>query len=122
MAEATGAVAGMRARSGARTSLAVNAGCRPGVPASSSDDGAVALDAGPDDLVHGSRPPILREDLDLDEAVEAERLDLAADAAEIDDAAPHHAAIEEKIAGRQEPVADVIGEHALASAASDLFR
>src|SRR4051794_11779139 len=79
-------------------------------------------DASLDDFVHRPRPPVVGENLDLDEAGKSQRFDLAADAPEIDDAVAHHAAVEEEVAGRHEPVADVVGEHAPAAATHDLSR
>ena len=53
-----------------------------------------------------------REDLDLLRAVIAGRLDRRADAFEVDDAVAHHAAIEQQVARRHQPVADVVREDA----------
>src|SRR6266849_11004857 len=85
-------------------------------------DAAVALDAGGEHFLGRAPPPILgREDLDLAESVIAGGLDPAADAAQIDDAVAHHAAIVEQVAGRHQPVADMEGEEAAGRAgAGDL--
>src|SRR5580704_19138555 len=79
----------------------------------SSADAAVALDAGGEDLLGRALPPSLgREDLDLAEAGIAGGLDPAAQAAQIDDAVAHHAAVVEQVARRHQPVADMEGENA----------
>src|SRR5216684_8492696 len=83
---------------------------------------AVALDAGREHLLGRAPPPILgREDLDLAEPGIAGGLDPAADAAQIDDAVAHHAAVVEQVARRHQPVADMEGEEAAGRAgAGDL--
>src|SRR5688572_32014476 len=54
-----------------------------------------SLDAGAHDLVGVALPPVVRrENLDLGESVIADILDPAADLADVDDAIPHHAAVE----------------------------
>src|SRR5215510_3189019 len=77
--------------------------------AKASAHAIVALDAGRQHLVARPRPPVGGgKDLDLLRPAIARRLDPAADAAEIDDAVAHHAAIEQEIARRHQPVADVM--------------
>ena len=49
-------------------------------------------------------------------------LDHGADRAQVDDAVAHHAAVEQQVGGRHQPVADVVGENALAPGARDLAR
>src|SRR5262245_7712723 len=74
-----------------------------------------AFDAGGEHVVARARPPVGGgEDLDLLGAAIAGRLDPATDAAEIDDAVAHHAAVEQEVACRHQPVADVIGEDSVA--------
>jgi hypothetical protein len=55
--------------------------------------GPMPLDAGSDHLVHGAAPPILGKNLDFAITIEAEPLDLGADALQVNDAVAHHAAI-----------------------------
>src|SRR6266851_10460721 len=83
---------------------------------------AVAVDAGGEHVLGRALPPILgREDLDLAEPGIAGGLDPAADAAQIDDAVAHHAAVVEQVARRHQPVAEVEGEEAAGRAgAGDL--
>ncbi len=52
------------------------------------------------------------EDFDLLRPVEAGLLDHAANAAQVDDAVAHHAAVEQQSRGRHQPVADVVREDA----------
>ena len=69
------------------------------------------LDADAQHLVGIALPPILGgEDLHLAMAAIAGRLHHRADGAQVDDAVAHHAAVEQQIGGRHQPVVDVIGE------------
>src|ERR687896_474596 len=96
-------------------------GLRTGSESEPSHDAPVALGDDGKDLVRVVLPPVAREDLDLDRAVVAGRLDLAADAPDVDHAIAHHAAIEQQVPGRHQPVADVEGEDATGGAgAADL--
>src|SRR5262245_39593522 len=82
-------------------------------PSAWSAHGLEALDACPQHLVAGTRPPVGGgKDLDLLRTAIAGRFDPAADARKIDDAVSHHAAVEEEVAGRHQPVADVVGQDA----------
>src|SRR6267378_1203404 len=75
----------------------------------------IALLAHAQDLVWVALPPVeLGEDLDLVKARVARAFDPGADARQVDHAVPHHAAVVEQIARRHQPVADVVGEDALA--------
>src|SRR4051812_45544713 len=81
----------------------------------SSAHSVVSVDAGLEHLVAGARPPVGgREDLDLLRAFVTGLLDRAADAGEIDDAVAHLAAVEQEIARRHQPVADVVRQDAVA--------
>ena len=71
-------------------------------------------------LVHGPIP--VREDLDLDEALEAVVFHLAADAAHVDASLTHQRAVVEEVFSRRAPVADVEGEDAPGGAAAPDFR
>src|SRR5258708_9203347 len=71
----------------------------------------VTLDADAQDVVRLALPPVLhREDLDLAVAAIAGSLDPAANAPDVDDAVAHHRAVEQEVARRPQPVADVEGE------------
>src|SRR5581483_3602121 len=84
------------------------------------DDRAVAGDARIEHVIRRARPPAVREDFDLDGPGVARRLHECPNLAQLDDAVAHHAAIVEEVAGRHEPVADVVGEQALAPGTRDL--
>src|SRR4051794_19038864 len=69
------------------------------------------FDAGGKNLIARLFPPIFGgEDLDLLRPPVARGLDGGANPRQIDDAVAHHAAVEEEVAGRHEPIADVMGE------------
>src|SRR5262245_2546005 len=80
----------------------------------------VARDAGIEYLLGGLTPPVIGENLDFRRPGVARRLDPAADFLQLDDAITHHAAIVEEIAGRQQPVTDVVGQQPLAARPRDL--
>src|SRR5579884_71134 len=72
----------------------------------------VAFDADAQNLLAGSRPPVaFGEYLHFRETAIACLLDKAAYAWKVDDAIPHHSAVEQDVAGRHQPVADVICEN-----------
>src|ERR1044071_8444258 len=77
------------------------------------DHRLVPLQADAQHLARLALPPVLRrENLDVDQPVIAGRFDHAAQARKIDDAIARHAAVEQRVPGRHQPVADVIGEDA----------
>ena len=76
------------------------------------------LDADAQDLVRIALPPILGgENLHVAMAAIAGVLHHGAQAAELNDAVSRHAAIENQIARRHEPIADMIGKNAPAARA-----
>src|SRR5262245_20352860 len=86
-------------------------------PSAGSAHGLEALDAGLEHLVAGTCPPVGGgKDLHLLWTAVAGRLDPAADPREIDDAVTHHAAIEQEVARRHQPVADMMGQDSIAGA------
>ena len=90
-------------------------------PPPASHHRSVALGDDGQDLVGVALPPVVAgEDLDLDQAVVAGRLDQAADVGDVDHAVAHHAAIEQQILGRHQPVADMEAENAGGARALDL--
>src|SRR5438067_5141451 len=67
--------------------------------------------AQPKNLIGVALPPIeLREDLDFVEPRIARGFDPRSYPGQIDDAVAHHAAVAHQVAGRHQPVADVVGE------------
>ena len=68
----------------------------------------------------GFAPPGFRQDLHLAGARKALRLDRRPELCDLDHAVAHHAAVEQEVAGRHQPVADVEGVDALAAGAGDL--
>lgn len=72
-------------------------------------------------LVRRTLPPILRrEDLDFVHAVVSLRFDAYPSGGNIDDAIAHHAAIEQQVACRHEPVADMKRQQPFLSRPGDL--
>jgi len=59
---------------------------------------------------------VVGENLDLLDAVVTRRLDHPSDRPEIYHAVAHHAAVGQHMLGRHQPVADVVGDDALAGA------
>ena len=88
----------------------------PRVLQSPSAHSPKACHRGRQHFVAGAGPPVVRKDLDLLHPAIAGGLDHRADRAKIDDAVAHHAAVVEHVAGRHQPVADVVGNDAAASA------
>src|SRR5450759_4643405 len=80
----------------------------------------VALAAGGEHLVRVAPPPVAGgENLHFVEAAVAGGLDPGADEGNVDYAIAHHAAIEQQIGGRHQPVADMKSEQALVAGALD---
>src|SRR5215470_493557 len=65
-------------------------------------------------LVARPTPPLVGKNLDLLDAVVTRRLDHPSDRREIDDTVAHHAAVHQHMLRRDQPVADVVGDDALA--------
>src|SRR5262249_18608332 len=87
-------------------------GSAPNPPPHASHHRLMALDADAQDLVGIARPPIVGgENFDLAVAAIARRLHQRADRAQVDHAVAHHAAVEQEVGGREEPVVDVVGEN-----------
>src|SRR5260370_7180300 len=83
----------------------------------------VAFDADAHDLVGVALPPIVGgEDFDLAVAAIAGRFHHGADCAQVDHAVAHHAAVEQQIVGRKEPVIDVVGEDFFSGARDLAFK
>src|SRR5215510_6109088 len=77
--------------------------------------------ADPEHLVRLALPPVvLGEDLDLVPPAVAGRLHPRADERDVDHAIPHHAAVEQEIGRRNEPIGDVEREQPLVARALDL--
>src|SRR4051794_15742362 len=70
-----------------------------------SHHAAIALDAHLQHLARVALPPVVGgKDLDVDRRGIAGGLDQLAQAAQVDDAVAHHAAVEQQVCGRNEPV------------------
>src|SRR4051812_31619305 len=79
------------------------------IAGSRSAAGEEALGAGADSLQGLGLPPALgREDLDLYGPAVAGGLDQAPEALQVDGTIAHHAAVEQQVAGRDQPVADLV--------------
>src|ERR1035437_9768910 len=80
----------------------------------------VTLAAGDEDLVRVAPPPVAGgENLHFVETTVAGGLDPGADEGNVDYAIAHHAAIEQQIGGRHQPVADMESEQGLVAGALD---
>src|SRR5262245_10431096 len=93
-------------RAGAARGVAPPRWCWP----HGSHHGVVARDAGIENLLRRQPPPVFGENLNFRRPGVARRLDPAADLLQLDDAITHHAAIVEKIARRQQPITDMVGQ------------
>src|SRR5207253_10505711 len=82
----------------------------------------MAVDAGAQDLDRIALPPIVgRKNFHFVRAAIAGTFHPRSDQRQIDDAIPHHAAVEQKVAGGDEPVAKMESEQALVACALDLI-
>src|SRR6516162_980941 len=86
-----------------------------------SHNALMPLDAGTQDFVWVALPPGLGgKNFHLAMAALAGRFDGGVDCTQIDDAVAHHAAVEQEIGGRHEPVIDVVCENS-SGGAGDLL-
>src|SRR6202165_2796702 len=85
-------------------------------------DRLMPVDAGAQDLDRVALPPIVhRKNLHFVRAAIAGRFHPRSDQRQIDDAVPHHAPVEQQVAGGDEPVAKMEGEKALVARALNLI-
>jgi hypothetical protein len=72
--------------------------------------------------MHRLRPPVHREDLGISKGFIADRLDPSPNPGMVNDAVAHHAAVKQKVTRWPEPIANMVGEEALAPSTGDAHK